>query len=183
MQMLSTSRPRGPGSISGALAGSLIVACCCFAGCQHNNQRQGTAKDLTVSLKRYVSSKVGRNAQIGGKFSFPALQIYDPNGHLIYCGHDVTANEQLLTASRDIVSRENKVVPASSSLSDILSELTDAQAFVQLSKPNAFTYLAIDLQDCHACSIQEHNLSENKNSILRSGSNLITLMVDKEERQ
>jgi hypothetical protein len=110
---------------------------------------------------------------------FPLLQIYDSKGRLVYVGHIAKENASVLEQTpANIDSLQH--VPEAVSLGDVIKELPDFESRRDdLLKSNKATVLSVFLEDCHACSIQEHTLDATQNQLLHRGVNLLVIHVAK----
>lgn len=169
-------RPKGfLVSIILAMSASLSL----MAGCRKATHDRGINITYIRPFRSYVTSKVAENAKLNGRFYFPTLEIYNSGGHLIYCGRSAPENENLLRKPLETMVR-NDSIPNTADLITVVSELSGPTTAKRIADRHVLTYIAVDLENCHACSIQEHTIEESKDDILKTGSNLLTVSLVKE---
>jgi hypothetical protein len=161
---------------------SVIIAMLSFsllAGCRKATHDQGVNVAYTLPLKSYIALKLAENAKLDGHFYFPTLEIYNSAGHLIYCGRSAPENGNLLRKPPETVDRSASI-PNTADLIAVVSELSNSMTAKRIADRRVLTYIAVDLENCHACSVQEHTLEQSKDRILEGGSNLITVSLLRE---
>lgn len=155
----------------------LLIGAGCHSGDPIGNS--GVTFSSSVAIKSYVKLVVGLNGSKESRFYFPILEIYDRAGNLIYASHDLKRNTEVLDGLPEAIAGL-KPIAATASLAKIVDEIPDLEAHrKEIVDTNRLTILSVDLEDCHACSVQERTLNETERKILRTGSNLITVKVTK----
>lgn len=153
-----------------------------LVGCypaKHPRSRHGDVISDSISFRSYIQSPVGKTERKTGKFYFPLLQVYDEQGRLVYIDHDASANAELLNDLPKILG-SSKPLDGALPLSDALASFPQFESRIKgnLSKHRR-TVIAIFLEDCHACSVQEEALKETQEPLLDKGVDILILRVTK----
>jgi len=159
---------------------AIVLPTIVIAGCKSGARDQGDSglvRSASIPLKLYVHFSIGSNGATAPRLYFPLLQIYNGDGQLTYVSHDARANAEVLTKAPGSLSIFH-VLPGSFSLTDVIEELPDFRTQkVAFLKGHKVTAVAIDLENCSSCEVQEEALSGNQARMLREGINVLTIKV------
>lgn len=150
-------------------------------GCRQNGPAKNKSNviSLEIPIKAYVKLKLGLNGSKESRFYFPTLEAYNTVGDLVYASHDVKQNEVLLRGLPESI-LTLKPLSLAIPLSTIAAEYPKlAEKADGLTHQSRATILAVDLQDCHACSIQEQTLNDLdiENRAPKMGLNYISIKI------
>ena len=110
---------------------------------------------------------------------FPALEVFDRAGQLVYLSHDAGKNAVLLKSLPGALDRL-AALPNQPALAHVIGNLPglaeeNKGALLDSRRP---TVVAFTLEDCHACSLQEEALGpETVKNLTAHGLNALVIRV------
>ena len=123
------------------------------------------------------SQAPGNHAEPSAEVAYPILEIFAPDGRLVYQGDNVSQNLALLRQPETGLAR---LAPVASHLrlQDIVDQVGEFRPYgQQLSKSNRYTFLSVSLSDCGSCRAQDDVLQENKGAA-SAQTNKLFLVLD-----
>lgn len=138
-------------------------------GCR-SNRNHGELISTSLSMSAYTEAR--QRANPGGQASmyyFPTLEIYNDAGVLVYRGHELTANAQVL---KEFPSSVRSLPPQEDAprLAKILEQIPDFKPREQEIVGKKLVILSIALENCEGCAVQEQALGDLKGRLLQQQS-------------
>lgn len=159
-----------------------LIACLSnsMSGCRSGRDRAGVTLSVSVGLLPFMQSQTPGGGS-GGMVDFPALEVFNGAGEMVFLSHDAGANAALLKSLPASLARYTAMAnrPA---LSHVISSLPgleehDKQTLLQNHLP---TVVAISLEGCEACELQETTLTPDlKKSLALQGMNSLVIEVSR----
>ena len=151
---------------------TLLSAC-------HAAKEGGVSLTLSYPLLAFMQSQSGGSGMNGIIADFPAMEIFNRDGRLIYLSHNVGENIAMLRSLPSALNHLN-MLPGQPDLAHLLGTLpglTDDNRGAILASRRA-TVVSFDLEACESCEQQEQALSPVSSKLLISeGMNLIVIRV------
>lgn len=165
-------RVRDPIVLAGCFLISLVTACTRSQG------RAGIYMRYSVPFSVFRTSQLASHVRAGSadRFEFPLLEYYNRTGRRVYAGHEARANLLALQYIRKL--EDTPPLTASPSLGETMAEVDKAAPGVPFSVPaGEGAILAMDLDRCQACSLQDDYLSSIKAQLLRDGISIVIVDI------
>lgn len=108
---------------------------------------------------------------------YPILEVFAPDGRLIYQGDDMLQNLALL---RQPETNLAKLAPVASHLrlQDLVDQVNEFRPYGrELSRNNRYTFVSVSLKDCASCRAQDDVLQES-NGTANTQTNKLFLVLD-----
>ncbi len=157
----------------------LFIFCFSLFGCRSSKPVRLTAHMPVPKYFAFVgkSQMPGNHAGPSVDVIYPILEVFAPDGRLIYQGDDIFQNLALLRQPETNLAR---LAPVASPLRlrDLVDQVNEFRPYSrQLSKSNRYTFLSVSLKDCASCRPQDDALQENKGPV-NPQTNRLFLVLD-----
>ena len=159
----------------------LLLLAGLISACRPAGYSEGVALSVTIPLLSFVQPQPGGSGMKSALVDFPALEVFNGTGQLVYLGHDAARNVALvksLPGQMDSL----KVLPNQPALSQVVGSLPglaegDKETLTNSRQP---TVIAFSLEDCNGCSLQDEALKpETIKNLTAHGLNLLAIRVSR----
>lgn len=150
-------------------------------GCKKVTIKSRSGAELvtaTVPWRMYSRADLPATKAPGNRFIFPLLEVYDSKGYLVYTGENSYTNADTL---RRLVHGISAIAEKPSPHPEFALFVDKIPAFEEnkrsLLDGHRPSVIIASLQDCRACSLQEHTVDTVKLQLLSNGINILLLKV------
>jgi hypothetical protein len=156
----------------------LFISCFTLFGCSSKPVRLAAH----IPVPKYFafagqSQGSGNHAGPLVEVSYPILEIFAPDGRLIYQGDDIFQNLALLHQPETNLA---KLAPVASHLrlQDLVDQVNEFRPYGQeLRRSNRYTFVSVSLKGCGSCRTQDDVLQES-NGTANTQTNKLFLVLD-----
>ena len=157
----------------------LFIFCFSLFGCRTSKPVRLAAHMSIPDYFAFIGkSQTPRNhPELSAETMYPILEIFAPDGRLIYQGDNISQNLALLRQPEIDLA---KFAPVASHLrlQDIVDQVREFRPYNrQLSRGNRYTFLSVSLNNCGSCRTQDDVLQEN-NGTANAQTNKLFLVLD-----
>lgn len=159
----------------------VIAVMCILAGCRTPlGGVRGVSRSVTLPLLSFVQSPAGAMGSKGGIVLFPALEVFDSSGALVYTSHDASANAAVLNGLPGSLA-SFKPISGGGQLSTVTERLAglndeDRRSLLESRLP---TVVSVSLDGCEGCSVQEEAVGRDTDRLLAHGVNTLVIRVSR----
>ena len=147
----------------------VIMVGLALSGCRSEGAHGGLIS-TNLSLSSYADARQRMNPGQPSTLYFPALEIYNDAGVLLYRSHESMDNAKIL---RDFPNSVRDLPPQEDAprLTKIVAEIPDFKAREQeILGKRQLVIVSVGLESCQACAAQETALDDLKHRLLKQQS-------------
>jgi len=160
----------------------IAVFSLCFLGCGASKPVRLAARmsvpDYAALANRIETARESPEPSGTTAVIYPILEIFAPDGRLVFQGDSISQNLALLR-QREIDFSKFPPVASHVQLQDIVSQVGEFRRYSrQLNSSKQYTFLSISLSNCGSCRTQEDLLEQSNNGTVLARTNRLFLVLD-----